>query len=256
MTTANAGTGGRRERARSRWWAASRRRRLFAPASIASGATSTLTITLTNSNTTTAVTGIAFTDTYPGRDREQRYAGRRDDLPGRGGHGRRGDGPSVALSGATLAAGASCTVTVQVTSSTAGVHVNDLGNVTAANAPTTTGATANLTVTAAPVLAKSFVPSTIGPGATSTLRLVFTNPAGNTAAAMTGISVTDPLGTFNLSVAAPATRDLHAGGLRHGAVARGRGRGGFGAPAPRATSRSASTSRASPPAPPARSTST
>ena len=175
----------------------------FAPAAIASGATSTLTITLSNPNTTTAVTGIAFTDTYPAAISNSAAPAAATTCPG-GAVTAAANGPNVALSGASLAAGANCTVTVQVTSATAGTHANSLGNVTAANAPTTTGATANLTVHAAPVLAKSFVPATIGPGATSSLRLVFTNPAGNPAA-LTGIAVTDPLGSFNLSVASPAT---------------------------------------------------
>ena len=199
----------------------------FAPAAIASGGASTLTITLTNSNTTTTVTGIAFTDTYPGAIANSGTpaaattctGGTVTALPG---------GPGVALSGASLAPGASCTVTVQVTSATSGIHANNLGNVTAANAPTTTGATANLTVHAAPVLAKSFTPSVIGPGGTSALRLAFTNPAGNTAA-LTGLSVTDPLGTFNLGVAAPATASFAPAACGTVQSRAAVGAGGFGA---------------------------
>ena len=55
-----------------------------------------------------------------------------------------------------------------------------------------------------PTLTKSFNPTSIGVGGTSALRLTLTNPAAN-GVALTGVSVNDPLGTYNLSVAAPVT---------------------------------------------------
>jgi hypothetical protein len=70
----------------------------------------------------------------------------------------------VALSGGTVPASGSCTVTVNVTSSMNGSYDNHTGSVTATNAPTATEATATLTVgNAALTVAKSFTPTPIRP---------------------------------------------------------------------------------------------
>jgi CSLREA domain-containing protein/uncharacterized repeat protein (TIGR01451 family) len=110
----------------------------FAPALIASGGTSTLTVTLTNPNAV-ALTGAAFTDTYPAEIVNATPAGAGTTC---GGVVTAADGGgTLALSGGTIPANGSCTVTVAVTSSTAGAHVNTIpsGGVTVANA----GASAN-----------------------------------------------------------------------------------------------------------------
>ncbi|MBX3673920.1 MAG: DUF11 domain-containing protein [Burkholderiales bacterium] len=177
--------------------------KLFSPISVALGGTSTLTITLTNPNTTTAVSGIAFTDTYPTGIANSGTPGAATTCPG-GTVTAVAGGGSLALAGATLAAGANCTVTVQVAGTTAGTHVNAVGTITAANAPSITGDSTVLFVYAPPTAAKSFTPASIGSGATSTLALEVGNPAANPATAITGVALADPLGTFNLSVAAPA----------------------------------------------------
>jgi uncharacterized repeat protein (TIGR01451 family)/CSLREA domain-containing protein len=118
----------------------------FAPNTIAPGATSTLTITLTNTNGA-AITGAAVTDAYP--------AGVLNATPSNaattcGGvvTGANGNG-SVALTGGTIPANGTCSVTVVVTAPGAGNFVNTIpaGSVTSANAPPST-ASATDTLTA------------------------------------------------------------------------------------------------------------
>ena len=56
------------------------------------------------------------------------------------------NGDSVALTGGTIPANGSCTVTVNVEATSIGTHVNTLGTVTSTNAGVTGPATATLTV--------------------------------------------------------------------------------------------------------------
>ena len=120
----------------------------FSPNSIATGATSTLTITLSNSNAT-AITGAAFTDSYPANLVNASTPAGSTNCAG-GTVTAAASGGSVALSGATIPASGSCTVTVSVTSSLAGSYPNTIaaGAVTSTNAGSNTAAaSATLTVT-------------------------------------------------------------------------------------------------------------
>lgn len=126
----------------------------FSPASISAGGTSTLTITLGNSNTSANITGVAFTDTYPANLFNAATPNASTTCPG-GTLAATAGGGAVALSGASIPAGGSCTVTVDVTSSVAGSHVNTLaaGSVASADAGSNTAAgSAALTVAAYPSL--------------------------------------------------------------------------------------------------------
>lgn len=113
----------------------------FTPSTITEGAASLLTVTLANP-TVSAVTGVSFTDTYP--------AGMVNTASANGATTCGGtvtaanNGNSVALSGGTIQAGSSCTVTVSVTSAIAGSYTNstgdvttDIGTIPAASAPLT-----------------------------------------------------------------------------------------------------------------------
>src|SRR5262249_55671844 len=81
----------------------------FAPASISVGATSSLTFTITNPNASTALTGVAFTDTLP--------AG--VTVPGSSvsqcGGTLASSANTITLTGASIAAGGSCTFSFTVT---------------------------------------------------------------------------------------------------------------------------------------------
>ena len=110
----------------------------------------------------------------------------------------------MALSGATIPASGSCTVTVSVTSSTGGSYANTVpvGALTSTNAPANTAAsnTATLTVLSRPGVTKQFSPNPIVVGQNSTLTITLTN---TNAVAITGAAFTDtyPAGVTNASTA-------------------------------------------------------
>ncbi|MFC2077259.1 hypothetical protein ACFLTM_00430 [Candidatus Bipolaricaulota bacterium] len=138
----------------------------FSPATIATGGTSTLTFTLTNPNAGTALTGLNFTDALPAGVQ----IAATPNLGGTCGAVATDFTPNIAAggtainltSGVTLAAGASCTITVDVTGTTAGAKVNTTGNVGSTETGAgTDNATHTLTVLADPTIDKAFSPSTI-----------------------------------------------------------------------------------------------
>lgn len=190
----------------------------FAPDPILSGATSVLTITLTNPNSGTAITGAAFTDTYPAQITNSASPGGATTCAGGTVTALAGAG-SVALSGGTIPAGGSCTVTVNVTSSTLGIHTNTIaaGGLTTTNAGASTlAATDTLTVTAPLTLVKSAQtfsdpfngttnPKAI-PGAFVDYSVVVTNP---------GPGVIDNNAVFVFD-AVPANTDLFVGDVGGG----------------------------------------
>jgi uncharacterized repeat protein (TIGR01451 family) len=159
----------------------------FSPNSIAVGGTSTLTFNIANANTTTTLTGVAFTDVLPAgvevADGSFAACG--------GTVTTVAATRTITLTGASIAAGGTCTFSVTVTGSTAGVKVNVTGNVTSANGGTGNAASATLTVVAPPSIAKAFSPTSIPIGGTSTLTFTITNP--NPATALTGVAFTDVL---------------------------------------------------------------
>jgi len=125
----------------------------FSPSSISVGGTSTLTITLSNSNSSTNISGVTFTDTYPANLVNAATPAASTTCGGT--LSAAGGGNSIALSGGTIPAGGSCTVTVNVTSSNGGSYTNTLaaGSVSATNAGSnTSGASSVLTVVSYPSL--------------------------------------------------------------------------------------------------------
>lgn len=121
----------------------------FDPESVPIGTQTQLTITLTNANPI-AITGVAFTDNYPAGLRNAAMpnvtntcGGTVVALPA---------GSQISLSGGTIPANGTCSVSVFVVPVTPGTHVNSLpaGAVTSANAPPSdAAATATLTAGAA-----------------------------------------------------------------------------------------------------------
>src|SRR5207248_1213550 len=79
-----------------------------------------------------------------------------------------------------------------VTGTAAGNPVNTTSTVASANAVTGSAATASIVVLVPPTIAKSFAPTTIVNGASSTLSFTLTNPAVNTVA-LTNVGFTDIL---------------------------------------------------------------
>ena len=86
-------------------------------------------------------------------------------------------GSEVSYSGGSLAAGAACTIAVDVTSAIAGSYSNDMVNVTS-SLGTSAAAEATLTVNEVPLsVSMSFVPPMIGQGGVSRLSYVLRNGA-------------------------------------------------------------------------------
>ncbi|HLJ27705.1 MAG TPA: Ig-like domain-containing protein [Candidatus Angelobacter sp.] len=164
----------------------------FGATTIPLNATTSLTLTLNNPNTNgTALTGLAFTDNLP--------AGLAISTPnnlvnsGCGGTATATAGSgTVTLSAGTLAAGASCTITMNVTGTTAGVKNNTTGAPSSNEGSTGVASnTATVTVVAPPTISKAFGAATIPlNGATS---LTFTISNSSATAALSGVGFTDNL---------------------------------------------------------------
>lgn len=163
---------------------------MFGAQTIPLGASTSMTFTIQNPNATT-LSGVGITDTLPVGLKLATPV----DLTGSCGGGTIGalaGGTTVSLSGATLAAGASCTFSVNVTSIAAGSQTNTTGQVSSTQGGEGATATATLTVLAAPSLSATFSPSAILPGATTQLAFTITNPSANPLT-LTGVSLLDTL---------------------------------------------------------------
>jgi uncharacterized repeat protein (TIGR01451 family) len=122
----------------------------FNPATVSIGQTSTLTFTITNPGSN-LLTGVGFTDTFPANLFVQNPNGLTGSCDGGTITAAAGTG-TVSLSGATIAAGGSCSFSLSVVSfvgTPAGqIYTNTTGNVTSNEAGAGNTATATLTVTA------------------------------------------------------------------------------------------------------------
>ncbi|HWT15317.1 MAG TPA: DUF11 domain-containing protein [Patescibacteria group bacterium] len=172
----------------------------FSPATIGVGQTSALSFTVTNPNAASTLSQINFVDNLPpgvvvatpvvttGTTCPATWAP------------TAGDSVLSYSSGVnTLAAGASCVLRVNVTSSSIGTHVNisdPIGSLESGTNTTPTGvASANLKVLASPTIEKIFDPTLVLLGVTplnrSLLTLAVTNP--NPYDAISGVTFTDDL---------------------------------------------------------------
>jgi uncharacterized repeat protein (TIGR01451 family) len=154
----------------------------FSPATIPLGGTSTITFTVTNPNSAAVLpaglTRAGFSDTLTDMviAAPPNVGGTCTNL----GFATAAGGSSFVASGMRLLPGASCTVTVNVTSTVPGVHPNQTSGVVTAETPTPglPSNTANLTVgTAQPLtLAKTFIETEVLPGAPARLVITIGNP--------------------------------------------------------------------------------
>jgi uncharacterized repeat protein (TIGR01451 family) len=183
----------------------------FTPSTVAVGAPSQLKITLTNPNAGTAITGAAFTDTYPAGLVNTAAAGAA--ISGAGCTGTvvgANGGTSLALSAGSIPAGGSCDITVNVSSATAASYLNSSGAISTTNVGTGNASSATLAVSVGSPLtvAKSFSVSPIAPNATTVLKIRLTNP---NAVAITGAAFTDTYPSGLVNTAAPAGTITGAG---------------------------------------------
>jgi len=129
----------------------------FAPDPILAGGASTLTFTLTNPNPNNTLSGVVFSDTFPtppaapGAMVVASPTGASTSGCGAPTYAPVAGAGSVSFSAGTIAAGGTCTVTVNVTVPTVGTYTNTSGNVShVINAATVNGNTASDSLTANP----------------------------------------------------------------------------------------------------------
>jgi uncharacterized repeat protein (TIGR01451 family) len=190
----------------------------FAPATIAVGGTSTLTITLNNTAAGAApLSGIAFTDAMLPSNVTVAATPNASTTCGAGVVTAVAGANKVSLAGGSVGANVSCTVTVSVTSATAGIWIDSIpaSRVTTVQGATNSNvATATLNVgnTSGVGIGKSFAPVNIPPNGTSVLTITLSN-TGSSAVALSAVDVSDAL-PANITVAStPNASTTCAGGM-------------------------------------------
>ncbi|TWB07103.1 Ig-like domain-containing protein [Bradyrhizobium stylosanthis] len=184
----------------------------FAPSSIPVNGTTTLTFTITNPSASTALTGAAFSDTLP-PGLVITAANALTTTCGGVFTAAAGSGP-ITLSGGTVAAGSSCTASLNVTATSVGAKTNTSGPVSSTNGGTGNTASAVVTVTTSTTttgLTSSLNPSGLGQSVTFTATV--TTPSGTPTGTVTFKDGPTTLGTGVLAggVATFTTAALSAG---------------------------------------------
>ncbi len=178
----------------------------FAPNPIAVNGTATLTFTLTNTNSA-ALTGAQFSDTLPSGVQVAAVPSASTTCGGSPSWAPAAGATTLSFgqpTGATIPASGSCTVSVNVTATTAGPHSNVSGFLSTTESGTATDsvAAASLTAVLPPVIAKHFDPTPILAGTTSTLSFTITNPNQDDPISGVGFSDTFPVAPGATVVAA------------------------------------------------------
>ncbi|MEZ4961033.1 MAG: MopE-related protein [Saprospiraceae bacterium] len=180
----------------------------FSPDIIGSGGVSTLTFTIDNTANSLAATSLSFVDNLPAAVTIASPLNVSSTCPG---------ATLTAVPGTSLisygssgvAGGASCTLQIDVTSSTTGIHLNTTGDLTSSLGNSGT-ASNSLIVEPPPTFAKAFSPDQIFVGNTSTLVFTIDNSASTLAA--TGLNFTDNLPAGMVVAASPAASTTCTGG--------------------------------------------
>ncbi len=171
----------------------------FAPATTGVGVASTLTFTIDNGASSLAASGLDFTDNLPAGVTVTTPANASTTCTGGTLTGPPGSG-TFSYTGGTVAAGASCTVSVDVVASSTGSFINTTGELTSSSGSSGTGSS-TLTVRPAPTVTKEFSPAEVHLGHTTTVVITIDNSASPLP--VTGIAFTDNLPS-NFVVADPA----------------------------------------------------
>ena len=193
----------------------------FNPVGIQPNGVSTMTITITNpAANTVAEAGVAFADNFPANlvvATPNGLSTACSDGSSLGGTptATAGSG-TVSLTGGTVNQGASCTLTVNVTSAFTGSYLNSTGSVSSTNGGTGNAASATLSVANPPTISKLFLPNTTSQNVPVLLSFTISNPNSNSTApnndvTLTGISFTDAL-PAGLQVAATPNASSDCGG--------------------------------------------
>jgi uncharacterized repeat protein (TIGR01451 family) len=160
----------------------------FGAASIPLNGTTSLTFNISNSNTVTSFSGLAFTDSLPAGLVVATPNGLSNTCGGTA--SATAGSSSVSLSGGTVAANASCTVSVNVQGVTAGVKNNSV-SASSTNGGLSNTSNASITVISPPTISKAFGAASIPLNGSTSLSFTIQNP--NTAISLTGVGFTDTL---------------------------------------------------------------
>ena len=187
--------------------------KVFSPNVIATNATSTLTFTLSNSNSA-ALAGAAFSDTYP-TGLINTATPTVTNTCGGTTTGGTAAGTTIGLTGGTIPANGTCTVSVNVTSALNGSYANISAAVSSTNGGAGNTASATLIVAANPTISKSFSPTTIATGGSATLTLTLNN---SSLTPLTGLAFNDAFPSGLTVAAAPALSNTCGGTITGGAA--------------------------------------
>jgi hypothetical protein len=167
----------------------------IAPASIQQGQSSVVTYTINNAAGTAAVSGISFTDSVPTSATIATTPAAANSCGGA--FSAAAGGTGISLSGASIAAGASCTITVPVTSVTVGAATSTSSVLTTAvgNSPAVSG-TLTVNSAPAPTFTTVFTPNSIVEGAQSVVSYTINNTASLVDATSLSMTNTLPSGVF------------------------------------------------------------
>jgi uncharacterized repeat protein (TIGR01451 family)/fimbrial isopeptide formation D2 family protein len=180
----------------------------FSPAAIAVNGTSTLTVTIANTAATAvALSSIGLTDSLPANVTIATLPNASTTCTG-GATAANAGGTTVGLSGTSLAAGATCTFSVSVTSSVTGIYVNTIPASSFSDAQGSTNtapaqATLNVGNSSGVGIAKTFTPAAIAANGASILTIALVNTSSN-AIALSGMTLTDTLPTHMTIAAKPS----------------------------------------------------
>jgi uncharacterized repeat protein (TIGR01451 family) len=170
----------------------------FGAASIPVNGTTTLTFTLSNPNPNpTTLTGVGFTDTLPAG-----LTVASGSSATCGGTLTTSGGNTIGLGGATIAPNGTCTFSVTVTGTNAGVKNNTTGPVSSTEGGAGGTASASLAVDGPPTIAKAFGAASVVLNGTTTLTFTLSNPNPSPGPALTGVGFADTL-PAGLVVATP-----------------------------------------------------
>ena len=173
----------------------------------APGQNSVLTLQITNPNAT-GVTQLSLADILPANVVIATVPNASTNCTG-GSVQADAAATSLRLTGATLGAGQTCTVTLNVLSNSSGSYTNRIatGAITTLEGVSNENATsAQLVISTPPTVSKQFVPSVMAPGASSTLTIYLGN--ANATAATLSAALTDNLPTAPGSVVVAATPNV------------------------------------------------
>ena len=173
--------------------------KIFAGPTVPLNHSTGLTFDISNPNGTVSLSGVGFTDTLPAG----LIVATPNGLSGSCGGGTitaNAGSSNISLSGAALGAGGSCSFTVNVTGTVAGIQNNTTSVVTSTQGGNGPPASDSITVVLPPVISKAFAAPTLLVGSSTALSFTITNP--NPTVTLTAVGFTDTLPS-GLVVATP-----------------------------------------------------